>query len=398
MNTLIAVGHFNGDKRGGASRIAWDCALELHKRGHDVVLLCEAVKDGPQPEFVDGIRLLRYQTSAGRNPYQRHRKAAIAQLRDHLKTWKPDFIWGHAPFQFLAATDLFPDVRAAYVVHSPLPLEILQRGANPDLSLRIKSWIGRRIERTCLNRARTVQVLSRYTAELLHSLYGSVFSSTLEGKIRITPGWTDTDRFYPHSTSDRSRLRRELGWPIDRPVLFTLRRLVPRMGLDRLIDAAAMLRERGHDFDLYIGGEGELHPQLEHQIQSLGLTDRVSLLGGIPEAQLADCYAASVAFVIPTTALECFGLIAVEALAAGIPVLSTPVGALPEIIASIEPRWLARDNSAQALANLMTAFLRGLLPRHTAQELHAFAVERYSQHKALPTFCDSALQDQDEES
>src|SRR4051794_37388062 len=117
MNILIAVGHFNGDRPGGASRIAWDCALELRRRGHDVVLFCQGVGDRSASEFVDGIRLLRYRTSAGHNAYQRHHKAAIALLRNQLKEWKPDLVWGHAPFQFLAATDMFPDAQRTYVVH-----------------------------------------------------------------------------------------------------------------------------------------------------------------------------------------------------------------------------------------------------------------------------------------
>ena len=96
------------------------------------------------------------------------------------------------------------------------------------------------------------------------------------------------------------------------------------------------------------------------------------MLGGLSQAQLAKAYAACDAFVIPTHALECFGLIAVEALASGVPVLSTNVGALPETIAPLESQWIMHADAA-AIAHQLERFLRGELPRHTPQELRAYA-------------------------
>ncbi|MEO8726241.1 MAG: glycosyltransferase family 4 protein [Acidobacteriaceae bacterium] len=392
MKVLIAAGRFHGDQPGGAARIAWDCAVELVQRGNDVVLLCEGSGGTAASEQTQGVRLVRYVPPNGRNRYQCHRKAAIAAMKEQLTRadWAPDFIWGHAPFQFLAATDLFRGVRSSYVVHSPLPLEIRQSGARLNISLRLKSRAGKRIERTCLKRARAIQVLSRYTSELLQALYGK----KVEHKVRVAPGWTDTGVFHPYSESDRKLLCRDLGWVHQdaEPVLFTLRRLVPRMGIDRLIEAAAILAQRGLAFHIYIGGEGELRASLARQIELLGLSLRVTLLGGIAGPQLAHCYAACDAFIIPTTALECFGLIALEALSTGVPVLSTPVGALPEIIAPIEPRWLARDNSAPAIAAVLAAFLNGLLPYHDPQALHRYVEGRFSHGAALANFCDVALE------
>src|SRR5207248_2301877 len=111
---------------------------------------------------------------------------------------------------------------------------------------------------------------------------------------------------------------------------------------------------------------------LQQQIQDLNLSDCVKLIGAVSESQLSKMYAAADAFVIPTTALECFGLIAVEAMSAGTPVLSTPVGALTEVIGPMEPRWLARDNSPRAIAELIGEFVAGNLPVHDAGEIRQF--------------------------
>jgi glycosyltransferase involved in cell wall biosynthesis len=162
------------------------------------------------------------------------------------------------------------------------------------------------------------------------------------------------------------------------------------MGLDLLIGASAILRDRGLKFRVYIGGKGPLRETLQEQIQSSGLRDFVQLLGELSEEQLSLAYGAADAFVIPTRALECFGLIAVEAMAAGAPVLSTPVGALPEIISQIEPRWLSRDASATAIADVMSEFIKGTLPVHGSEEIRQFVESRYSEQNALERYVRTA--------
>src|SRR5262249_40901914 len=62
-------------------------------------------------------------------------------------------------------------------------------------------------------------------------------------------------------------------------------------------------------------------------------------------------------FVLPTRELECFGLVIVEAFASGTPVIATPIGAIPELMAPA-PEGLARDNSPEALGERILAFLR----------------------------------------
>lgn len=76
----------------------------------------------------------------------------------------------------------------------------------------------------------------------------------------------------------------------------------------------------------------------------------MSFAGLIPEADLASFYQAADCFVLPTRSLEGFGLVTVEALACGTPVLGTPVGATPEILAPLAPELLTDDASPEALA------------------------------------------------
>jgi len=94
-----------------------------------------------------------------------------------------------------------------------------------------------------------------------------------------------------------------------------------------------------------------------------------------PGTERGTVSAAADAFVLPTVELECFGLIAMEAFASGRPVLAIPVGAIPEIVGGVEPRWLSADAGAPALTRLLSDRLAGRLPVHAPGDLRAF-VER----------------------
>jgi len=386
MRILLGANHFFGDTRGGGMRVAWDACRYLASRGHDVALLCEGIENKPEIERVEGVRILRYQVpNVDFNFLGRHQRAGRKILRKHLSDWKPDLLWGHMPLQAAAMIEVFPEAKVTYTVHSPVALEILESRPQINALLKLKSNMGGRIERWCCERAAVITVLSRYTRSELIRLHGP----SLENRIHITPGWTNTGEFHP--TASKQAAKKELDWPLDRPVLFSLRRLVPRMGLNILVDAAALVRAQGLNFSLFIAGTGPMQQSLSRQIEDLKLGDCVQLLGPVAEEQLSKMYSAANAFVIPTRALECFGLIAVEAMSAGTPVLSTPVGALPEIIGRIEPRWLARDNSAEGIAELVANFIRGALPNHEPAEIRHFVETNYSHENALDIYVRTAL-------
>lgn len=95
-------------------------------------------------------------------------------------------------------------------------------------------------------------------------------------------------------------------------------------------------------------------------MRELGLEDHVRLLGFVPDEDLPRYYGAADAFVLPTRQLEGFGLVTVEALACGTPVLGTPIGATPEILGPLEPSLLSRDASAEAMADTLAWFLEML--------------------------------------
>lgn len=387
MRVLVGTIRFFPDVAGGGNRIAFDTARYLVSQGHDVVLLCEGIPGKPESEIVAGLRVLRYSIHPfDLNFITRHQRAAKRVLRRQLGDWRPELVWGHMQLQMSAMIDAFPAARMTYTMHSPVSAETMaSETAFPlKLDLVLKSKILFRIEKRCCQAASVITVLSEFTKSEIRRMHGDAIAS----KVKITHGWADVHRFHPQSS--RNALKSDLDWPTDRTVFYCIRRFVARMGLDNLIMAAAMVRDHGLRFHLYIAGQGPLRRALESQISELRLEDCVRILGAVSEEQLAAMYAAADAVVVPTRELECFGLIAVEAMSAGTPVLSTPVGALPEIIGRIEPGWLSRDNSAQAMAELMIGYLERRLNAHSEQEIRGFVLENYDQDKALPAMVRAA--------
>jgi glycosyltransferase involved in cell wall biosynthesis len=241
------------------------------------------------------------------------------------------------------------------------------------------------LERRCLRRADGITVFSNFTRDLLRKLHGA----RIARRASVVSGWANLEQF--QVADGRVAARRRLGWPTDSPILFTVRRLVPRMGLSRLIQALRAVQASGRAFHMVIAGEGPLHASLSALSRSLGLESSIRFAGRVDEQTLSDMYRAADAFVLPSSALECFGLIAVEALASGVLVLATPAGAIPEIVSGIEPQWLARDESVNAIGELIARFLDGQLPEHPPSELRAYVERRYSRTDRVADLAAAAL-------
>lgn len=388
---LLSIAHFC-DVQGGCQRIVQDEADELNRRGMDVWVLAPGAAGRPEHEVRDGINLLRYlpARAAAWSPARQsaHQNAARAVLATHLP--RVDAIHGHALLTYRAALDFYgPSVHSCYTIHSPAKLEMAIVWRSAGLLRRIAAPAGlallHRLEHECLTRSRVATALSQFTIDCIAKIHNEEIASA----IRLLPGWADTNRFVPIAHRDPAKL--ELGWPTAVPVLFTLRRLAPRMGLDRLLDACSQLRAQGFKFHLVIGGGGPLRQKLQQQAEAQGLSSMVKFMGRIDDEKLPLAYGACDAFVLPTAELECFGIIALEALAAGRPVLATPVGAIPEIVSRFEPAWLASSASAADIARLLSAYLSGKAPEHKPSELHEQTAREFGRNRRLPAFVESVF-------
>lgn len=139
--------------------------------------------------------------------------------------------------------------------------------------------------------------------------------------------------------------------------LFFLGRLESRKGIDFLIRAIPRVKAHLPDIRLFIGGEGNLRPFLETFVRRQGLSKNVHLLGVIPDGDVNRWYNTVSAVVIPSR-FEGFGLTAIEAMAAGVPVVATDVDGLRDVVFDGDTGRLVPYGDAGALAEAVLSLLR----------------------------------------
>jgi glycosyltransferase involved in cell wall biosynthesis len=268
----------------------------------------------------------------------------------------------------LYALALLPEFsKCAHVIHfhGPWAKESLLNGQS-KLRVLIKKTVEHLVYRT----GSAFITASSAFRNLLISEYG-----VRPGKVHaILPG-VDTSRFQP---SDRLMSRDLLDWPQKRRIIFCVRRLVERMGIEALIAAFGRIAARHPDACLFIAGQGPLRGLLASRISSLGLGDRVRLLGFLPDALLPAAYQAADISVVPSQSLEGFGLTTVESLACGTPVLVTPVGGLPEVIQPLAPSCILPGAKSDQIAEGLNAFLAGELAMPAAAECVEFVRQYFT--------------------
>ena len=165
-------------------------------------------------------------------------------------------------------------------------------------------------------------------------------------RVIVVPHGLDVASFLSHANS-RSATRQALGLAGDEPVLLAVGRLELVKGHRYLLQALPALLASYPRLRLWVAGEGTLHTQLTEQAAALGITDRVSFLGYRDDVpSLLD---ACDVVVLPSLE-ESFGMVVLEALAAGKPVVATQVGGIPEIMTGSENGWLTPPADSDTLA------------------------------------------------
>jgi glycosyltransferase involved in cell wall biosynthesis len=194
--------------------------------------------------------------------------------------------------------------------------------------------------------------------------------------VRLVPGSVDTKRFA--LDTPRSDSRSALDLPLDRPILVTVRRLVNRMGLSSLIDAMKYVVAVVPDVLLCIAGQGPLKRSLQAQAERLGLMRNIRFLGFVTEEALPHLFYAADINVVPTIALEGFGLVAAEAMAAGTPSIVTPVGGLPEVVSGLSQTLIFSGIKATDIAEGLIGALTGALRLPARQECREYIESRFT--------------------
>lgn len=400
MNILFAADVSIAGVVGGAERVLFEQSTRLARRGHSVHVLTRRLPShASDRETISLVPEWRYAVDL-QSPlsyFAATLKNARACYEDLQKTWNFDFINSHQPFTSYAVlrSPAARNVKKIYTCHSLSFEEFKTRNTEPQrltgkLFYLLNLSLRRYMESRSLNESDLIVVLSRFTHDKLINAYG------VNGdKIRIIPGGADLDKFHP--AENRRNIRTDLKIPLNRIVLLTVRNLVSRMGLENLVTAMKAVAHKVPEAYLVLAGKGPLKNDLMNLTEMLGLEGHISFVGFIPEESLSDYYSMADLFILPTRELEGFGLVTVEALASGTPVLGTPVGGTLEILEAFEPGWLFRDTRPESIAELIIEKCLKIRKEPGWRDrigirCREFAETKYSWEKNVDSF-ESLLQD-----
>ena len=353
MRILVATDQWFPDCMGGVARVATDTAHRWAAAGHEVVVIAPrnggyALEETSESGALTLLRVL----PRGSLPQTLTDPPATWRWASRLADRRFDVLVAHegtTACGLLAARLGVPLVYAFYAdagAEARYLMTRLRPGAE-WLSAAALARPLRMLDGTALRRAAAVVVLSEFSRRLLSARAPAV----AQRAVRVSGG-VDTAVFSP---SGRDEARQRLGVDSSTRLVFTARRLEPRMGLENLLDAVALLDDV-EGLRVAIAGSGGL--TLRDRADRLGLGDRVELLGRVSDDDLALLHKAADLFVVPTVAYEGFGLVTAEALASGTPVVGTPVGATPELLEPLDSRLLARGIDGAALAAAIRTGLR----------------------------------------
>jgi glycosyltransferase involved in cell wall biosynthesis len=345
---------------GGLERYHYDLARHLPAAGFEVQSFAVARKAdvlGP------GTQMTAY---AAPNTFIMHRLSALRRaVKNCLDTGRVALVACHYPLYSLPLFDLMRTLPTVFHFHGPWAAEGKIEGNS------LPAWLSKRcIEQILYQRPAGFVVLSAAFRDILCGTYG-----VRPERVFVIPGGADMTRFDGHG--DRLSARRTLGWEPDRPIAVTLRRLNRRMGIESLIDAMQQVTSIVPRALLLIGGSGPLQAAFEQRIEQRGLGGNVRLLGRIPDEQLPLFYRAADVSIMPSAALEGFGLTAAESLACGTPVLVTPIGGLPEVVTGLSPDLVLKGTEPEALAEGLIRAFSGDLHLPDAAACATYARNRF---------------------
>lgn len=312
---------------GGQERVAFDLAVGQHKAGHQAVAVSLAPREeGPLGEEFrkSGVEVVHLPKRPGfdvRLPWELQRLFR-RQGADVVHTHNPQpLIYGGAPAKLAGAV----------LVHT-------KHGVNPDSSRRV--WMRRAVGRL----PDAFVAVSGPTAEVARNA-----GECDKGKLRVIPNGIDLSRF-GRDEGDRNAIRRELDIPLNAWVVGTVGRLWPEKGHPFLLRAVEPLL--GPDFHLIIAGDGPQADELARAVGKLRRPASVHLLGA--RTDVPRVVAAFDTFVL-SSVREGLPLVIPEAMAAGLPVVATAVGGIPQVVADGETGYLFAYDDDDALRERLGA-------------------------------------------
>jgi len=323
QTSLCIVTHTFLPHVGGIERVVYEQSKRLLQRQFELMVLTSRIGTEKQYSY-DGIRVQCYDSlSIGFRLGIPYPIPSVTSYKTFLKSVKSsDLIHAHGhPYlsSFIAA-------KIAKKYSKPLVLTqhntFIEYESIWDTVERLNDLV---IGKEVLKDADKIIVVSNATKNYVLSLGAD------PEKIEVLHNGVDLNRFKPQ-TGIKDGIRKKLGIPKDAIVVLTVRRLVYKNGIDTLIESAEIAIKKNPMLFFLVVGTGPDFNAVKTRIEQMGIEKNFRLTGFVSDEDLPFYYNAADFFVLPSKSGEGLPLVALEAMACGLPVIATNVGGISEVM------------------------------------------------------------------
>jgi glycogen(starch) synthase len=342
---------------GGAPHYAFELSLQLVKLGIEAVVITHAHPGQSEEEEIGGVRIKRVKGLVLNNPHRAVSPLLFYRCYKYILDGKFDVVHGLDVYSAMALM-VIPFARI-YRIPCVLTCHTVMDSAFLIFLQRLLGFAFRSADRLI--------AVSWASARFSHSLGFS------EKRITVVPNGVDLSCF--NGKIDAFLMRKELGIG-NEPLVVTVSRLIKRKSPGLLISAFAKVLKVVPGAKLVIAGSGREKDDLSRQIQSLNITNSVFMVGRLTKGKVAQLMAAANVFVLPSK-MESFGLTLLEASAAGVPVVCSNAGGIPEVFQDGFNALLYPPGDDNAMAKAIICLIQD---KELAKKISANAMETASKY------------------
>ena len=349
MKILMLTWEYPPRVVGGIARVVYDLSRTLLKDGHDVTVV--TYKEGDAPYFEDdkGVKVYRVDNYMI-NP--NNFIDWIMQLNFNLIAKANELIAEQGKFDVIHAHDWLvayaaKTLKNSYNIPIVATIHATESGRNSGIHDETQRYIND-TEWMLTYEASEVIVNSNYMKNELQRLFGLPYE-----KINVIPNGVNLNLF--NNIEKDYDFRRRFAMDNEKIILF-MGRLVYEKGIQTLIAAMPKILANYHDSKLIIAGKGGMIDELRSQVNYLGLGNKVYFTGYLGSKDVQRMYKCADVSVFPST-YEPFGIVALEAMLSGTPVVVSDVGGLNEIVDHGVNGMKSYAGNANSLADSILALL-----------------------------------------
>jgi glycosyltransferase involved in cell wall biosynthesis len=359
---------------GGIEKVVYEQSKRLMKRNFKPMVVTSRIGTA-KSYVVDGINVECYGSlNTGFRlgiPYSIPTPTSLETFLKAVKSSDIVHAHGHPYITSLIAAKLAKRYSKPFVLtqHNTF----IQYGSMFDKVERLNDLV---VGRETLKEADRIITVSNATKEYVLSLGAN------PDKIKVLHNGVDLIHFRP-LLGKREEIRRKLGISQNSIVALTVRRLVYKNGVDTLIETANIAVKKNPNFVFLVVGEGPDQNRVQARIGQLGIENNFRLTGFVSDEDLPFYYNVADFFVLPSKSGEGLPLVALEAMACGLPVIATNVGGIGEILMEDYGK-LVPPNQPELMAKAILEYSRTDLSSRKL-ELRAAVEEKYNWDKNVET-------------